>query len=75
MAKIYYLGASQYADLKVNTNSVSTRSMDNPDVYLAHKKITVMEHPEVEIYSLEGFIDAFNSRHISDLGFVVLVER
>jgi len=65
MIEIAYLNAMDSANLDYETSNDSGRE---------NRKNAILEHSNVEFYSLEDFVDAFNDEYISDLGYIAVKE-
>ena len=63
MSKTYiaYLQSSCVANFEYNTPSRFKRA--------------IIEHEELEYYSIDDFVDAFNDEYISDLGYIIRVKK
>jgi hypothetical protein len=60
MIKIVYLGSDYSEELEFENES--------------QRDDLILEHPNREVYSVEGFVEAFNQDYISDLGYAVTVD-
>lgn len=60
--KIAYLSSGLSVNLEFDTKKEGDRER------------AILEHPDVEFYTLDDFVIAFNGDYISDLGYIALIE-
>ena len=65
MIQIAYLSAEHSPSLDYETSNDSGRE---------NRAKAILEHPDVEYYSLEDFVDAFNDGFISDFDYIAIKE-
>jgi len=66
--KIGYLNAEASADLIFERIELMGGEPTTPF------EIAMINHSELEVFTLKDFVEAFNDEYISDLGYIILLE-